>query len=103
MHIPIKNSNGSKVVTLGRSTRGGSILLLNKIKTKPLPEGISGGAILSNRIVGVISNPTKPPQSNSLANSAVGGSIIDFSKHVKANARNIQKKRDTEENIKFVY
>jgi hypothetical protein len=102
MHIPIKHSNGSKVVTLGKTTRGGGILLLNKIKTKTLPEGIHGGAILSNRIVGVISNPTKAPQSNSLANS-VGGSIIDFSKHVKMNARNLQKKKDTEENIKFVY
>jgi hypothetical protein len=98
MHIPMKSSKGAKVISLGKSTRGGSIILLKNIKMKPLVEEMNGGNILANRIVGIISNPTKPAQSNTL-----GGSIIDFSKHVKTNARNIQKKRDREENVKFVY
>jgi hypothetical protein len=98
MHIPMKSSKGASVISLGKSTRGGSIILLKNIKMKPLVEEMNGGNILANRIVGIISNPTKPVQSNTL-----GGSIIDFSKHVKTNARNIQKKRDREENIKFVY
>ena len=100
MHIPMKSSKGASVISLGKSTRGGSIILLKNIKMKPLVEEMNGGNILANRIVGIISNP-KPAESNTLAN--IGGSIIDFSKHVKSNARNIQKKRDTEENIKFVY
>ena len=101
MHIPMKSSKGASVISLGKSTRGGSIILLKNIKMKPLVEEMNGGNILANRIVGIISNPTKPVQSNTLAN--IGGSIIDFSKHVKTNARNIQKKRDREENNKFVY
>jgi hypothetical protein len=88
------------VISLAKSTRGDSIILHKNIKMKPLVEEINGN-ILANRIVGIISNPTKPAQSNTLAN--IGGSIVDFSKHVKSNTRNIQKKRDTEENIKFVY
>ena len=34
--------------------------------------------------------------------SILGGDIMDFSKVVKRNARNLQKKKD-EENIKFIY
>jgi hypothetical protein len=81
-----------------KSTKGGSVLLLNKIKKAPLP--IEGGAILSNRIVGITSNATRAPQSMTMA--SVGG-MLDFNKHVKTASRNIQKKKDKDENIKFVY
>ena len=81
-----------------RTTKGGSVLLLKKIKTKP----IEGGAILSNRNVGIISNAVKAPPSMSMA--SIGGGMIDFSKHVKVQSRNVQKKKDkSDENIKFVY
>jgi hypothetical protein len=84
--------------TKNRTTKGGSVLLLKKIKTKPM----QGGAILSNRTVGIISNAVKaPPPSMSMA--SVGG-MIDFNKHVKVQSRSVQKKKDkSDENIKFVY
>jgi hypothetical protein len=83
-----------------RTTKGGSVvLLLKKIKTKSLP--IEGGAILSNRNVGIISNAVKAPASMPMA--SVGG-MIDFNKHVKLQSRSVQKKKDkSDENIKFVY
>jgi hypothetical protein len=81
-----------------KSTKGGSVLLLNKIKKAPLP--IEGGAILSNRIVGITSNAVRAPQSMSMI--SVGG-MLDFNKHVKTASRNVQKKKDKDENIKFVY
>ncbi len=82
-----------------RTTKGGSVLLLKKIKTKSLP--IEGGAILSNRNIGITSNAVKAPPSMSMA--SVGG-MIDFNKHVKVQSRNVQKKKDkSDENIKFVY
>ena len=83
-----------------RTTRGGGVLLLKKIKVKPLPLEITGGSV-SNRIVGITSNVVKMP-TPSATMSSVGGAI-DFNKHVKASSRNIQKKKDKEENIKFVY
>jgi hypothetical protein len=85
-----------------RSTKGGTILLLKKIKTKSLP--VQGGAILSNMNVGITSNAIRaPPLSQSMASVTVGG-MIDFNKHVKMSSRSVQKKRDKgDENIKFVY
>jgi hypothetical protein len=84
-----------------KSTKGGSVLLLNKIKKAPLP--VEGGAILSNRIVGITSNAVRqPPKSMAMASTSVGG-MLDFNKHVKKSSINIQKKKDKEENIKFVY
>jgi hypothetical protein len=82
-----------------KKTKGGSVILLNKIKKTPLPI-VEGGAILSNRIVGITSNAVRvPPQSMT---TSVGG-MLDFNKHVKSASKNIQKKKDREENIKFVY
>lgn len=82
-----------------RTTKGGSIMLLNKMKKTPLP--IEGGAILSNMIVGVTSNAMRdPPKSMGMA--SVGG-MLNFNKHVKSSSRNFQKKKDKDENIKFVY
>jgi hypothetical protein len=85
-----------------KTTNGGSVLLLNKIKRKPLP--IQGGVILSNMNVGITSNAVRsPPLSQSMASVTVGG-MIDFNKHVKMSGRSIQKKKDKgDENIKFVY
>ena len=84
-----------------KTTKGGSVILLNKIKRSHHPP-IDGGAILSNRMVGITSNAIKtPPQSMAMA-SVVGG-MLDFNKHVKTASRNIQKKKDKDENIKFVY
>jgi hypothetical protein len=81
-----------------KKTKGGSVILLNKIKKTP----IEGGAILSNRIVGITSNVVRaPPQSMAMA--SVGGTMLDFNKHMKTASRNVQKKRDKDENIKFVY
>ena len=55
----------------------------------------------TNMIVGKLMKPVL--QSNlSLQTSSIGGDIMDFSKVVKRNARNMQKKKD-EENIKFIY
>ena len=55
----------------------------------------------TNMIVGKLMKPVL--QSNlSQQTSSVGGDIMDFSKVVKRNARNMQKKKD-EENIKFIY
>ena len=55
----------------------------------------------TNMIVGKLMKPVL--QSNlSQQTSYIGGDIMDFSKVVKRNARNMQKKKD-EENIKFIY
>ena len=55
----------------------------------------------TNMIVGKLMKPIL--QSNlSQQTSSIGGDIMDFSKVVKRNARNMQKKKD-EENIKFIY
>ena len=57
----------------------------------------------TNMIIGKLMKPVL--QSNiSLQSppSILGGDIMDFSKVVKRNARNLQKKKD-EENIKFIY
>jgi hypothetical protein len=85
-----------------KASTGGSILLLNKIKRKPLP--VQGGTILSNMNVGITSNAIRAPQSQSMI--PVVGGMIDFNKHqhVKMSGRSVQKKKDKgDENIKFVY
>jgi hypothetical protein len=86
----------------GKTTKGGSVLLLKKVKTKSLP--IQGGAIFSNMNVGMTSNAVRsPPLSNSMASVTVGG-MIDFNNHVKISGRSVQKKKDKgDENIKFIY
>ena len=73
------------------------LLLKRKFKIPVIKEDIVGGAMPSNRIVGMITSRIKPVPSSSMA-SIVGGDIMDFSKSVKRNAR---KKED--ENIKIVY
>ena len=87
-----------RVLFAKQKTSGGSMLLLKRIKIPVIKEDIVGGAMSSNRIVGMITSRIKPVPSSSMASSIVGGDIMDFSKSVKRNAR---KKED--ENIKFVY
>jgi hypothetical protein len=94
MHCPI-NKKGY-VPMKGRG------ILLSHIKKEPLEPRlmINGGAITSNRIVGITSNAVQAPPSNTMA--MVGGAI-NFSKHVKPASRSIMKKADKEERIKFVF
>jgi hypothetical protein len=94
MHCPIQKRGYVPMVGKG--------ILLSKIKIKPLePRMMIGGAILSNRIVGITSNAVlSPPPSNSMA--SVGGAI-NFSKHVKPSSKSVMKKADRDENIKFVF
>ena len=92
MHILI--SNGKVVSMQGKG------ILLKKIIIKPLPVEVHGGAIITNRIVGITSNAVAAPPSNTMASIGAG---LDFSKHVKRASQNLQKKRDREENIKFVF
>jgi hypothetical protein len=83
-----------------KCSKGGSVVLLNKIKKIP-HQPIEGGDIISNRIVGITSNPTRAiAPSRSMA--SVGG-MLDFNKHVSSASKKVQKKKDREENIKFVY
>ena len=87
-----------RVLFAKQKTSGGSMLLLKrKFKIPVIKEDIVGGAMPSNRIVGMITSRIKPVPSSSMASSIVGGDIMDFSKSVKRN----RKKED--ENIKFVY
>jgi hypothetical protein len=81
---------------------GKGVVLLKKIKIEPLEPRlkINGGAILSNRIVGITSTPVQAPPSNTMA--SIGGSI-NFSKHVKPASRSVMKEADKEERIKFVF
>ena len=92
MHIPI--SKGKDVSMQGKG------VLLKKIVIKPLPVEVNGGAILTNRIVGITSNAVSAPPSNTMASIGAG---IDFSKHVKRASLNLQKRKDREENIRFVF
>ena len=94
MHIQMNK----RVLFAKQKTSGGSMLLLKrKFKIPVIKEDIVGGAMPSNRIVGMITSRIKPVPSSSMASSIVGGDIMDFSKSVE---RNRQKEDD---NIKFVY
>jgi hypothetical protein len=95
MHCPIHKKGYVPMV-------GKGVVLLKKVKIEPLEPRlkINGGAILSNRIVGVTSTPVQAPPSNSMA--MVGGSI-NFSKHVKPASRSVMKKAEKDERIKFVF
>ena len=56
----------------------------------------------TNMIVGKLMKPVVQSNISQQSPSVMGGDIMDFSKIVKRNARNLQKKKD-EENIKFIY
>jgi hypothetical protein len=72
-----------------------------ELSTKKMPLKMEGGAILSNRIVGITSNAVRE-QPKSMAMASVGG-LLDFNKHMKTVSRNIQKKKNKDKNIKFVF
>jgi hypothetical protein len=92
MHIPIKK--GKNVSMKGKG------LLLSHIKVKPLPLEITGGDLVKNRIVGITSNAVRSAPSNTMASIGAG---IDFSKHVKRSNQGIQKRKEKDERIKFVF
>ena len=92
MYIPL--SNGKIVPMQGKG------ILLNKIKIKALPMEVHGGAIITNRIVGITSNAVAAPPSNTMASI---GARLDFSKHVKHAAKTMQRRKEKDENIKFVF
>ena len=58
--------------------------------------------IKTNTIVGKLMKPVFQSNLSQQSPSIVGGDIMDFSKVVKRNAKNLQKRKD-EENIKFIY
>lgn len=93
MHVIVSKNNVSMI--------SGKGMLLRNIKVKPLPQGGETEDIISkNRIVGITSNAVNAPPSNTMAK--IGGTL-DFSKHVKKASQSIQKKKDRDENIKFVF
>jgi hypothetical protein len=94
MHCPINKK--------GYVPMKGKGILLSHIKKEPLKDRlmINGGAITSNRIVGITSNPVQAPPSNTMA--SIGGAL-NFSKHVKPASRSVMKKADMDERIKFVF
>jgi hypothetical protein len=67
---------------------------------KPLPVEITGGELVKNRIVGITSNAVRSAPSNTMA--SIGGAI-DFSKHVKRSNQGIQKRKEKDERIEFVF
>ena len=76
---------------------GGRVIMDKKIEIV----GDNESFMKSNMIMGKI---MKPAFNNERADqtSVVGGDVMDFSKAVKRNVRNLQKRKE-EENIKFIY
>ena len=58
--------------------------------------------IKKNKIVGKLMKQVLQSSLSQQSLSIMGGDIMDFSKVVKRNARNLQKRKD-DENIKFTY
>ena len=80
--------------------KGGS--LLSRYDPLHLSEENKGDFLKTNMIVGKLMKPVLQSNISQQSPSIMGGDIMDFSKVVKRNARNLQKKKD-EENIKFIY
>ena len=79
--------------------KGGSLLS----KYDPIHfSGEKDDFLKTNMIVGKLMKPVVQSNISQQSPSILGGDIMDFSKVVKRNARNLQKKKD-EENIKFIY
>ena len=79
--------------------KGGMITSINN--PLKLPEN-KEDFIKTNTIVGKLMKPVLQSNVSQQTASIVGGDIMDFSKVVKRNARNLQKRKD-DENIKFIY
>ena len=58
--------------------------------------------IKTNTIVGKLMKPVLQSTLSQQSPFVLGGDIMDFSKVVKRNSRNLQKRKD-DENIKFIY
>ena len=58
--------------------------------------------IKTNTIAGKLMKPVLQSNLSQQSPSIVGGDIMDFSKVVKRNSRNLQRRKD-DENIKFIY
>ena len=54
------------------------LLFKRKFNIPVIKEHIVGGAMTSNRIVGMTSTSMKSPHSSSMASSIVGGDYMDF-------------------------
>ena len=80
--------------------KGGS--LLSRYDPIHFSEENKGDFLKTNMIVGKLMKPVVQSNISQQSPSIMGGDIMDFSKVVKRNARNLQKKKD-EENIKFIY
>ena len=80
--------------------KGGS--LLSRYDPIHFSEENKGDFLKTNMIVGKLMKPVLQSNISQQSPSIMGGDIMDFSKIVKRNARNLQKKKD-EENIKFIY
>ena len=79
--------------------KGGMVTSINN--SLKLPEN-KEDFIKTNTIVGKLMKPVLQTNVSQQSPSIVGGDIMDFSKVVKRNARNLQRRKD-EENIKFIY
>ena len=79
--------------------KGGMVTSINN--PLKLPEN-KEDFIKTNTIVGKLMKPVLQSNLSQQSPSIVGGDIMDFSKVVKRNARNLQKRKD-DENIKFIY
>ena len=79
--------------------KGGMVTSINN--PLKLPEN-KEDFIKTNTIVGKLMKPVLQSNVSQQTPSIVGGDIMDFSKVVKRNARNLQKRKD-DENIKFIY
>ena len=80
--------------------KGGS--LLSRYDPIHFSEEKKEDFLKTNMIVGKLMKPVIQTNISQQSPSIMGGDIMDFSKVVKRNARNLQKKKD-EENIKFIY
>ena len=79
--------------------KGGTLTSINN--PLKLPEN-KEDFIKTNTIVGKLMKPVLQSNVSQQSPSIVGGDIMDFSKVVKRNSRNLQKRKD-DENIKFIY
>ena len=79
--------------------KGGTVTSINN--PLKLPEN-KENFTKTNTIVGKLMKPVLQSNVSQQTPSIVGGDIMDFSKVVKRNARNLQKRKD-DDNIKFIY
>ena len=79
--------------------KGGMVTSINN--PLKLPEN-KEDFIKTNTIVGKLMKPVLQSNVSQQSPSILGGDIMDFSKVVKRNSRNLQRRKD-DENIKFIY